>query len=395
MAAALLAAIAAMAVAAALPTAASAEAPLDPDLDPFYKAPPKLKRAKPGTVLRWREATFRANGEPQPNRAWQLLYRTNDAKDRPEAAVTTIILPTSPSPLGGRLPVVSYQTAEDSLGTQCAPSYTLRTGTEREIPLIQQALGRGWAVVAPDYEGPESQYGAGRQAGHAVLDSIRAVRRFKPAGLAAKQARVGIWGYSGGGLATAWAAEMAPGYAPKLRVAGFAAGGVPPDIEAVARQIDGGPFAGILFGAAQGIERAYPGMRIREILNEEGRRLYEEIADACVDEITRAGAFKRSDELTTVPDPISLPRVQRVLARNHLGQETPTAPLYIYHAIFDELIPIADVDELVAGYCAAGATVSYRRDPASEHVSLVVSGALDALAYLSDRFAGEAAPSTC
>jgi hypothetical protein len=390
-----LAAVVALALLAAGPPAASAQDPVDPDADPFYAAPKNLKRAKPGAILDSRETVISAQGSQLPNDAWQLLYRTTDSKGKPVAAVTTIVLPIAPAPVDGRLPLVSYQTAEDSLGTQCAPSYTLRTGTEREAPLIQQALGRGWAVVAPDHEGPESQYGAGRMAGHAVLDSIRAAQRFRPAGLGARRTSVGIWGYSGGGLATAWAAELAPGYAPNLEIAGVAGGGVPPDIEAVARQIDGGPFAGILFGAAQGIERAYPGMRVREFLNAEGRALYDRISDMCVTELSREGQFKRVADLSTVPDPLALPRIQRVLARNHLGGATPTAPLYIYHAIVDELIPIADVDELVAEYCAEGVAVQYHRDPASEHVSLVATGALPALAYLADRFAGTPAPSSC
>ncbi len=390
------AALALTAAACLLPASAAAqEPPIDPDADPFYAAPKDLAKKKPGTVLGARETVFTASGQPQPNDAWQLLYRTTDAKGRPEATVTTIILPMAPAPVGGRLPLVSYQTAEDSLGTQCAPSYTLRTGSEREIPLIQQALARGWAVVAPDYQGPESQYGAGRQAGHAVLDSIRAAQRFAPAGLGKQQTRVGIWGYSGGGLATAWATELAPAYAPKLHIDGVAAGGVPPDIEAVARQIDGGPFAGILFGAAQGIERAYPGMRVREFLNEEGKALYDRISDMCVSEMSSEGQFTRIADVSIVPDPLSLPRIKRVLAKNHLGQATPTAPLYIYHAIFDELIPIKAVDELVAKYCAEGVSVQFVRDPASEHVSLVASGATQALLYLADRFAGNPAPTSC
>ena len=123
------------------------------------------------------------------------------------------------------------------------------------------ALGRGWAVVVPDFEGPRNPYTAGRMAGHATLDGIRAARRFPPAGLAA-DGPVGLWGYSGGGQATAWAAEMQPTYAPELAISGVAAGGVPPDLEQVARQIDGGLFSGIYFAAAVGLSREYPELRI-------------------------------------------------------------------------------------------------------------------------------------
>jgi hypothetical protein len=65
-------------------------------------------------------------------------------------------------------------------------------------------------------------------------------------------------GYSGGALASQWANEVQSTYAPELKFAGVAAGGVPADIEYVARRIDGGVFAGIYIGAAVGLSRAYP-----------------------------------------------------------------------------------------------------------------------------------------
>lgn len=136
-----------------------------------------------------------------------------------------------------------------------------------EITLVAAALGKGWAVVVSDYEGPESQWGAGIQAGQAVLDGIRATQAFAPAGLP-PGGPVGMMGYSGGGLATTWAAELAPGYAPELNIVGAAGGGVPADLGAVARQVDGGPAAGIYFGAMVGLSRAYP---LDTLLNERGR----------------------------------------------------------------------------------------------------------------------------
>jgi Secretory lipase len=78
-----------------------------------------------------------------------------------------------------------------------------------------------------------------------------------------------------------------------------------------------------------------------------------------------------------------------------LGQHRPAGPLYVYQAVEDELIPIADVDGLMAQYCAEGVTVDYQRNLASEHLTLVGTGAFAALHWLEDRFAGEAAPNTC
>jgi hypothetical protein len=44
--------------------------------------------------------------------------------------------------------------------------------------------------------------------------------------------KVGMMGYSGGAIATEWASELAPSYAPTLRIIGAAAGGVPVDFAA-------------------------------------------------------------------------------------------------------------------------------------------------------------------
>src|SRR5207237_1235757 len=82
--------------------------------------------------------------------------------------------------------------------------------------LMMLALQRGWAVVVSDYEGPQSAFGAARMAGHGVLDGIRAAEALSGTGLTGAQTPVGLWGYSGGGLATSWAAELAAGYAPDL-----------------------------------------------------------------------------------------------------------------------------------------------------------------------------------
>jgi hypothetical protein len=97
--------------------------------------------------------------------AYQLLYTSTNQQGQPVVDVTTILIPTKPAPSTGR-PLVSYQVAEDALTENCAPSYELQVGDEDEEPLIGAALGQGWAVVVPDYEGENSEWTAGIQAGN-------------------------------------------------------------------------------------------------------------------------------------------------------------------------------------------------------------------------------------
>jgi secretory lipase len=372
---------------AAAASAATADPVRPPADDPFYQPPAGFEQARPGTVLRTRPVTVTGLGVPVPVHATQALFRSTDATGDPVAVVTTLMVPLTGYP--GTRPLVSYQQAIDSLGDQCDPSYTLRTGTAYELPLMSQALGRGWAVTTTDFEGPRNAYGAGPMAGHAVLDGIRAATRL----LGEQGTPVGMWGYSGGGQATAWAAELQPSYAPELRLQGVAAGGVPADLAAAGRQLDGGPFAGLFLAAAVGVGREYP--EILHVLNDEGRALVNRIGDMCVAEEAATLAFQRLDHYTTMPNPLADPVVARVLQANDLGKVTPAAPTYLYHSVFDELIPYASARRLRDTYCAHGGSVQFVPDYLSEHNVLAGTGAPGAVRFLADRFAGRPAPSNC
>lgn len=366
-----------------------------PDADPFYAQPAAavLAAQPPGTVLRSREVTVNGLGIPLPARSWQVFYRSNDTHSNPIGAVATIVVPSAPY-LGGPRPLVSYQMAIDSLGTQCNPSYTLRTGTQKETISVAGLVAAGYAVVVPDFEGPRMAYTAGPLAARTTLDGIRAALRFAPDGLGARTP-VGMWGYSGGGQATAWAAEQQPVYAPELKLAAVAEGGVPPDIEQVARQIDGGPFFGVYFAGVVGSAREYPEYDIDPLLNDRGKALKREIGTQCAETLVTGYPFQHMSDYTTVPDFLAQPDVQAVIEDNRLGKVKPAAPIYIYHSVLDELIPVAGPDALVASYCAQGARVFYRRDVLGEHVAYAFTGAPGALAYLAARFAGVPPATNC
>jgi hypothetical protein len=365
---------------------------VEPIDDPFYRPPTGFESAAPGTVLATRPVTVTGLGLPVPVDAHQFLVRSTDATDAPTAVVGTLMVPKAPYPAGAR-PLVSYQPATDSLGDQCNPSYKLRAGTEYELPLMMQALQLGWAVVVTDYEGPQNAFAAARMAGHAVLDGIRAAEALPGTGLAGVATPVGLWGYSGGGLATSWAAELHPGYAPELNIAGVASGGTPADLEAAVRQIDGGMASGLVLLASTGLTRAYPEMLM--LLNDAGRDMVRRIGDMCVGEAVSAFPFRHLNEFTTAKEPLAEPVAKAVLEINHLGRLTPRAPVFLYHSVFDELIPFRTAQALQADWCRAGGHVTFHADALSEHSSLAVTGAPLAVGYLGSRFAGVDVPATC
>jgi hypothetical protein len=367
--------------------------PPHPDDDPFYAQPSPMPDVAPGTVLDSRPTTIRALAIPIPVRAWQLKYLSTDTKGEPAANIATVIQPLE-SP--ARRTLVSYQTAYDGLDADCAPSYAFATGINppayEEAAMLPLLLA-GHTVVSADYEGPEYQWAAGVNSGRGVLDGIRAAQNFGPAGLSA-DTPTALWGYSGGALASQWANEIAADYAPELDIVGVAAGGVPADIEAIARAIDGTALSGVYFGATVGLSRAYPEINIDSLLNDRGKKAFKTIGRQCIGEFAIQFAFRSMRNYVTVPELLDVPAVRDVIAENTMGQQLPDAPTYVYQGTHDELAITPPVDELVRTYCGMGATVQYVKIP-GEHITTAGTGVPGALAYVNDRLNGRPAPSSC
>ncbi|WP_157361819.1 lipase family protein [Haloechinothrix halophila] len=369
-----------------------------PQDDPFYTPPDPLPDVEPGTVFRSRQIDVSDNGFSVPVNAWQVLYRSTSATFEPNAVSGTVIVPEGAWTGEGERPLVSYAVGTHGLGPECAPSYKLATGSEREFSLFSQALNRGWAVVVTDYEGlgtpgPHT-YVAGRSLGHAQLDATRAAAELPDAGLG-DTAQVGLWGYSEGGFSTAWAAQRAADYAPELNVAGAAVGAAPADMEDMANLHDGGPASGLVLAAAVGLARAYPDAPFEEILTDEGKEMAAEISTQCVEEFSARYAFRSLSSYTTVDDPMALPEWQRVLDDIRLGGTTPQAPAMIYHSPTDELVTFDQAIVLNEAWCGSGATVQFQPAVIGDHVLGAITGAPLAVDYLGGRFTGQQAPDTC
>ncbi|SNR76214.1 Secretory lipase [Haloechinothrix alba] len=388
-------------VAPATGAAANAEEPPPPSEDPFYTPPEPLPDGEPGEVLRQREVDVRA--EPfgvldVPVRAWQLLYRSTSATGEDNAVSATLLLPGSGWSGDGDRPLLSYAVGTHGIGDHCAPSYALRTGTEQEVALLAQALSKGWAVVVTDYEGlgtPGTHtYATGRAEGPAVLDAARAAQRADGAGLSAG-GPVGIAGYSQGGQAAAFAAELHPRYAPELDLVGAAPGGVPADLVEVAEFNERGPAFGLVLGAALGLANAYQDVPFEDILNDRGERTVQRIEQSCTAELGSAAPFGALTDYTTMDDPLNDPAWQERLAENRAGQHAPQAPLLLYHGTLDELIPYSVGRQLRDRYCELGAGVQWAAIPLAEHIGGVAVGGPMALEWLDRRFAGVQPRDSC
>lgn len=372
--------------------------PLLPARDPFYLPPAGFQHATPGTVLRSRDVQLAFLGViPQRVRAVQLLYRTTDRHGRPHATATTVLVPAGHAPQQTRH-VVSYQCAIDAISSRCFPSYALRRRAraagslaQLEYLLIAAALAEGWVVSVPDHEGPDGRWGTPHEPGYRILDGLRATLRFEPLGLAA-DSRVGLWGYSGGGLASAWAAEVHADYAPEINLVGAVLGSPVGDLGNTFRRLNGTRMSALPALVVSALADAYPGLRrvIDEHATDEGQALLRRLQ-----RMTTAEAILRlrktdMDSLLHPPleDVLQTREVQEVFDAIRLGGSAPSGPVLIVQAVHDSVIAVEDIDDLADRYTAHGARVTYHRDAFSEHTLLHPMSAPMTLRWLTDRFDG-------
>ncbi|WP_338765299.1 lipase family protein [Nocardia vulneris] len=376
--------------------------PLLPEDDPFYAPPPALDQLPLGAVVRARAVELALFGlVRQRVPAWQLLYRTCDLHGVPEVAVTTVLLPWGADPAVPR-PLVSFQCAIDAVASKCLPSYALRHGAraagsipQLELPLIAAALTRGWAVSVPDHGGTAGRFGVAREPGYRALDGIRAALAFAPLGLTPR-VPVALWGYSGGGLATAWAAELAAAYAPELALVGAVAASPVGDPAKAFVRLNGGLFAGFAAVFTAGLRRAYPDLDRLLRAQLDARYLAWLAATETTATFPLLYRFARRDidkhcrgGLAAL---LAAPALRAVLADIEPGAQAPAMPLLVVQGVYDEVIAVADVDALVARYTAAGAHVRYLRDRVSTHLLLQFSAVPVMLDWLGDRLARRAVP---
>lgn len=402
-----------------LPIPATAEgAPvLPPDLAAFRQAvlpadtgdplfdhwPVDLGAHPPGTVLEIRDIT--ATAAPLVfapiARATLLKYRTSDAYGAPSFATATLVEPAAPWTGPGPRPVLVNNLPIDALGRRCTPGYTLAHGlsldtnvTDFVPPTTALAAARGYAVLIPDHEGPRMAYAEPVVAGHAVLDSVRAVRgwaadRYGGSGFA-------LHGYSGGAIATHGAVKMLAGYAPELEgvVVGAALGGVPADFEILARSMNANLASGVFMSAVFAIGRERPEILAR--MNHLARWVaLSPLKDECIGVFALPGVLHLPIDVgADMADPLSSELAGEIYAVTRMPGIRSPVPLYIYNGDQEFWIPAEGARNLHREQCALGA-VSVYRGVLGEHLIAAVTGYPEALGWLDERLRGVPARGEC
>src|SRR5215831_16916082 len=246
--------------------APQAQAASSPAPGPFgtYTGSTPLAQIKPGTVLSSRTLSYHIAGIALPVQVVQLLYRSAGALGQPTANVTSVLEPPTP-PLGSPR-AVSYQSFYDSLNPADEPSAQIAGNvtlgglvTDAESVVIAPLLLQGYTVIVPDTEGQKADFASGPEYGTNTLNSIRASTSSPLTGLTTSTP-IGLFGYSGGAIATDWAAQLALSYASGVncQLVGAAEGGVLVDPAHNLTYVDGSRvWAGIIPMSIIGIARGF------------------------------------------------------------------------------------------------------------------------------------------
>ncbi|MFY9918627.1 MAG: lipase family protein [Mycobacterium sp.] len=394
-----------------------------PKDDPFYtySGSTPLEQIPPGKVLATRNIPYHILGFPTLLKTTQLLYRSTSQTDKPTANVTSVIQPLH-QPDTTR--ILSYQSAYDSLNRNDQPSYAINGGLTFGglVPSVELAvfgvfLAQGFTVIVPDTEGQRADFAAGPEYGKNTLDSVRAAFN-APAVETASDAKVALLGYSGGAIASEWAAELAPTYAPDVNahLIGAAIGGV---LVHPAHNLhyveDTYIWAGVMPMALIGIARAFE-VDITQYLTPRGLDLYRSMQNSSIVHVLGQRPYWRLKWTDVVipeyPTPESLPVFVRLANKLIMGTGgAPTVPLFIGQGANgipegtpgnkpgigrgDGVMIAGDVRTLARDYCAGGTVVYYDQYDLLSHTSSVGLWLMKAIDWINDRFAGEPAPNNC
>jgi Secretory lipase len=394
-----------------------------PKDDPFYtySGSTPLEQIPPGTVLATRRIPYHILGVPTGLKTTQLLYRSTSQTGKPSVNVTSVIQPLRQA---DTTKVLSFQSAYDSLNRNDQPSHAISGGLtfggivpNVELTVFGLFLAQGFTVIVPDTEGQRADFAAGPEYGMNTLDSIRAAFSASTVELAT-DASVALLGYSGGAIASEWAAELAPTYAPDVnsRMIGAAIGGLLVHPAHNLHYVEGTFFwAGVVPMALIGIARAFE-VDFTPHLTARGHKLYRDMQAASIVDVVGQYAYWRLKwtdlVLPAYPTPESLALFVTLANRLIMGTGgTPTIPLFIGQGANGDLewtpptkpgigagdgVMIAgDVRTLARTYCAQGAEVHYEQYDLLSHTTSVGIWLLNAINWINDRFAGQPAPNNC
>lgn len=362
----------------------------------FYDPPSPLAAGRPGDLI-----GSMPIDAPPGMKAWRILYHSTGLDDADTAVSGMLAVPDGPAPSGG-LPLLTVAHGTTGAARACAPSIDpLASGGNQDTPAFFGVIGpyvqAGWAVVATDYQGLGApglpSYLIGAITGQNVLDAARAAQGFEEIKLSDA---VVIWGHSEGGQAAAFAAQLAPSYAPDLQIAGVVEVAPVAELSLMASGLygiqQGTSSTGFIMIVAYAWNLTY-GAPLDVVLTPAtigeigvaGEQCYEEVIDLFRSMPPRA--YLSANPAQTAP-------WSQLLTENTPAAEKLAVPALVVQGLADTTIPSAVTQIYVKNLCGAGAAVQYDTYAGADHSGVLTTALPDVLAWMTLARHGEA-PSNC
>lgn len=342
--------------------------PPGPGEDPFYTPPPNFRRLPNGSIIRSRQLSNATYTFRTPiSSVYQILYKTQDPIGHKDISTAlTAIVPASQAALTTRN-VLIYQVPYDAAQKACGPSYLSASNRTADPTggggqLVDLALAQGLTVLLTDYEGPDAGFTVGLLSGEGVIDGVRALLDFKPVIPSRKDTQLVFEGFSGGALATGWALQVQPTYAPELSsmIKGAAFGGIPRNLTNDLLLLDGSVASGLVVSSIAGQAAIFPELQrfLNKHLNDAGKEAIAFARDNCLDAVSSKYPYTRFFETftdLTQDEGLADPTVREVQAQLLLaapGSTLSPVPQFVYSGTADTIVPHQDTVDYYNVQCA-------------------------------------------
>jgi acetyl esterase/lipase len=382
-------ALAAMAVSGLLSSAVGANAQ-----GSFYQASEQETAGPPGTLIRQEPMS----GAPDGAAAYRILYRSTDPQGTPIAVSGVIIVPRGPAPEGGR-PIIAWAHPTTGIVPRCAPS--LAMFIFQQIAGSRDMVERGYIIAATDYPGLGAAgphpYLVGDSEARAVIDSVRAARQLAGA---ESSDRYAVWGHSQGGQAALFTGLISSSYAPELRLVGVAAAAPATDLATLMTDdlnTTGG--RNLTAMTVWSWSRVF-GAPIDSVVAPAAMPAVDRLATECIESIFDIVMRDRTSkplaqDFLTVTNPAVLEPWHSLLVRNTPGTLPSAIPVFLAQGSTDGLVRPAVTRAYMERLCAGGSRVRMLVMPNVNHGFAGRDSASAAVGWITDRFAGQAAPNDC
>jgi len=192
--------------------------------------------------------------------------------------------------------------------------------------------------------------------------------------------------------------QLAPTYAPDLKLAGVAASAPPTDLAELFRIKGEGTFGKVLSAYALDAWSRVYGHNLDTVFTPVARPIVQRIVRLCIHNSTQALAFLPLTTLLKVAylksPPWQTEPWKTLLKQNTLGETRTPAPVFIAQGSADQIVHPPITAAFARHLCGMGEKVDYRVYSGVGHDAGAQS-APDVVKWIADRFAGKPPPTTC